>query len=109
MPWFITSTAQGHFEKAISDSVEKWGRARAEKYFQELLACFEYVAEIELKPRNLHQEDLAFGTGYKLHLCAHRYIVYENLNSDDVMIVAIFHKNMDIPKALRKIINDHTR
>jgi plasmid stabilization system protein ParE len=102
--YWMTSTAKLHYRKAISDTRDRWGIHQAHVYRKALTSGFQYIAENHRSFNSPHREWLAGGSGFRLHLIEHRYVVFQE-HGDDIIIAAIFHESMDIPRRLKELQN----
>lgn len=99
--YWTTPTARQQIRKAIQDTRRKWGRRQAVRYRRDLQAGFQKIADEHAAFNSAHRDGLAEGTDLTLHLVAHRYVAFQAYRGD-IIIVGVFHENMDIPARLRE-------
>lgn len=101
--YLMTSTAEGHFWKALHDTRKKWGERKAEEYRFKFLAGLQNIADNYQNYNSSHRKNLALGTDFSLHLVEHRYVVFQVTSQENIIIVGIFHESMDIPRHFREL------
>lgn len=100
--YWLTPTANGHYQRAVYDTRQRWGPVQSNKYRAALRAGFQQIADEHTSFNSPHREGLAEGTGFTLQLVAHRYVAFQPYR-DDVIIAGVFHESMDIPERLRQL------
>lgn len=101
--YLMTSTAESHFWKALHDTRKKWGQKQAEEYRIKFLDGLQNIADNYQNYNSAHRKNLALGTDFSLHLVEHRYVVFQEIGQNNIIIVGIFHESMDIPRHLREL------
>ena len=100
--YWLTPTANRHYQRALSETRLNWGQAQAVRYRSVLRAGFQEVADNYPSFNSFHREGLAAGTDFRLHLVGHRYVAFQPYRSD-VIIAGVFHESMNIPAHLREL------
>jgi plasmid stabilization system protein ParE len=81
-------------ESDLSDiwrySFETWGEAQADRYFDDILSCFEAIATGRAKTKALTE----ILPDIQMHRCRYHRIFF--LSERPVVILAIFHERMDM-------------
>jgi plasmid stabilization system protein ParE len=98
--YILTNRAAGDLREARAWSRARWGRELTNQYFDDLDKGARYIAEYHTSLRSRH--DLAGGTALLLHPVREHYLVYEPLNEQYVVIVAVIRQRRDIPAILQK-------
>ncbi len=101
--YHLTTTAEISFWQALRETEKKWGHARAEKYRLDFLAGLQDIADNHRTFHSPHRAALAEGTPFSLHLVEHRYVVFQAMDENTIIISGIFHENMDIPTRLKEL------
>ncbi|MEI7668939.1 MAG: type II toxin-antitoxin system RelE/ParE family toxin [Pseudomonadota bacterium] len=99
----MTETAENHFWKALHESKQKWGHKRAAKYRVDFLKGLQHIAESHQTFNSPHREELSEGTEFSIHLVEHRYVAFQEYDKNTIIIVGIFHENMDISTRLKEL------
>jgi plasmid stabilization system protein ParE len=98
--YVLTRRAEHDLQEARTWSLARWGEEVTEAYFEALHRGAQLIAE--------HHDSisgrlaLAAGTGLLIYPVRHQYLVFEPLNADLVVIVAVIRQGRDIPRILRK-------
>ena len=99
----LTNTARDHLKKALKETQEKWGAKQARKYSTDFLAGLQHIADNHRTLHSPHRAQLAKDTPFSLHLVEHRYVIFQVHDPNTIIIVGIFHENMDIPSRLKEL------
>jgi plasmid stabilization system protein ParE len=98
--YILTNRAAIDLREARAWSRARWGKALTNRYFDDLHKGAQYIAERHASLGGRH--DLAGGTALLLHPVREHYLVYEPLNDQFVVIVAVIRQRRDIPAILQK-------
>jgi plasmid stabilization system protein ParE len=98
--YILTARAASDLREARAWSHARWGKELTNRYFDDLHNGAQYVAEHHASLRGRH--DLAGGTALLLHSVREHYLVYEPLDDQHVVIVAVVRQGRDIPAILQK-------
>ena len=98
--YILTNRAAGDLREARAWSRARWGKDLTNRYFDDLHDGAQYIAEHHASLRRRH--DLAGGTALLLHPVREHYIVYEPLDEQHIVIVAVIRQRRDIPAILQK-------
>ena len=98
--YILTNRAAIDLREARAWSRARWGKALTNRYLDDLHKGAQYIAEHHASLRGRH--DLAGGTALLLHAVREHYLVYEPLNDQCVVIVAVIRQRRDIPAILQK-------
>lgn len=98
--YILTDRAASDLREARAWSRARWGKDLTNRYFDDLHDGAQYVAEHHASLRGRH--DLAGGTALLLHAVREHYLVYEPLDVQHVVIVAVVRQRRDIPAILQK-------
>jgi plasmid stabilization system protein ParE len=78
----------------------RWGKELTNRYFEDLHAGAEHIAENYASFRG--RQELAGGTALLLYPVREHYFVYEPLGPRFIAIVAVIRQGRDIPAILQK-------
>lgn len=101
--YLLTRTASEQYRRIIVETSNRFGVVQAQKYRAALRDGFKKLAAKQLIPLSPHREELAYGTGFYLHLIEHHYVAVAVSNNKTIIIAAIFHERMDIPSRLKEL------
>lgn len=75
-----------------------WGRKQAKKYAAQLETHFAALASHDALEKAVfdHRED------FRVSRCQHHYVFFVRERSDDVLILAVLHENMDLINRFRE-------
>lgn len=98
--YLLTARAAADLREARAWSRARWGKELTDRYFEDLHAGAQYIAENHASLRDRHE--LAGGTALLLYPVREHYIVYEPLAPRLIAIVAVIRQSRDIPAILQK-------
>jgi plasmid stabilization system protein ParE len=98
--YILTDRAASDLREARAWSRARWGKDLTNRYLDDLHDGAQYIAEHHASLRGRH--DLAGGTALLLHAVREHYLVYEPLDEQHVVIVAVLRQQRDIPAILQK-------
>jgi plasmid stabilization system protein ParE len=101
--YLMTPTAREHLKTAVKDTRKIWGAKQARKYGKNFLGGLQDIADNHRTFHSPHRAALAEGTPFSLHLVEHRYVVFQAMDENTIIISGIFHQNMDIPTRLKEL------
>lgn len=101
--FIMTATAEETFWDVIDETLERWGVRQADKYLDQLVGGFQYIADHHETLGNPHRYTLTKGTQFSVHLVVHRYIAYVVRKDGTVIIAGLFYERMDIPACLKDL------
>lgn len=98
--YVLTARAAADLREARVWSRARWGKELTNRYFEDLHAGAEYIAENYASFRD--RQELAGGTALLLYPVREHYFVYEPIGPRFVVIVAVIRQGRDIPAILQK-------
>lgn len=98
--YVLTARAAADLREARAWSRARWGKELTNRYFDDLHAGAEYIAENYASFRD--RQELAGGTALLLYPIREHYFVYEPLAPRFIAIVAVIRQGRDIPAILQK-------
>jgi plasmid stabilization system protein ParE len=98
--YVLTARAVQDLREAKAWSRARWGEQLTDQYFIDLHAGAQYVAEHHASLRR--RDELAAGTGLLLYPVREHYLVYEPIDANSTVIVAVIRQGRDVPAILRK-------
>ncbi len=98
--YVLTIRATDDLREARVWSRARWGKDLTNRYFEDLHAGAEYIAENYASFRD--RQELAGGTALFLYPVREHYFVYEPLGPRFIAIVAVIRQGRDIPAILQK-------
>jgi plasmid stabilization system protein ParE len=98
--YVLTTRAAADLREARVWSRARWGKDLTNRYFEDLHAGAEYIAENYASFRD--RQELAGGTALLLYPVREHYFVYEPLGPRFIAIVAVIRQGRDIPAILQK-------
>jgi plasmid stabilization system protein ParE len=98
--YVLTNRAAADLREARAWSLARWGKELTNQYFDDLHGGAQYIADRHPSLRDRH--DLAGGTALLLHAVREHYLIYEPLDEQCVVIVAVIRQRRDIPAILQK-------
>lgn len=98
--YVLTARAAADLREARAWSRARWGKELTNRYFEDLHAGAEFIAQNHASLRGRH--DLAGGTALLLYPVREHFIVYEPLAPRFIVVVAVIRQGRDIPAILRK-------
>lgn len=98
--YVLTARAAADLREARVWSRARWGKELTNRYFEDLHAGAEYIAENYASFRD--RQELAGGTALLLYPVREHYFVYEPLGPRFIVIVAVVRQGRDIPAILQK-------
>lgn len=98
--YVLTVRAAADLHEARVWSRARWGKDLTNRYFEDLHAGAEYIAENYASFRD--RQELAGGTALLLYPVREHYFVYEPLGPRFIAIVAVVRQGRDIPAILQK-------
>lgn len=98
--YVLTLRAADDLREARAWSRARWGTSLTRRYFEDLHRGARYAAENcnRLRARN----ELVSATALNVYPIREHYLIYEPLNSDTVVIVAVIRQGRDLPAILGK-------
>ena len=90
--YLLTPTARRHLREARNWSLQHWGEDLTRQYFKDLDAGVRELAANHTRYR--HREELAGGTGLRLHPIREHYIVFEPLSKNQIVVVAVLRRGV---------------
>ena len=98
--YVLTARAVQDLRETRAWSRARWGKQLTDQYFIDLHAGAQYIAERHASLRR--RDELAAGTGLLLYPVREHYLVYEPIDADRTVIVAVIRQGRDVPAILRK-------
>jgi plasmid stabilization system protein ParE len=98
--YVLTARAVQDLREARAWSRARWGKQLTDQYFIDLHAGAQYIAEHHASLRR--RDELAAGTGLLLYPVREHYLVYEPIDANRIVIVAVIRQGRDLPAILRK-------
>ena len=98
--YLLTARAAADFREARSWSVARWGKVLTDRYFDDLHAAAQHIAENQESLRS--RDELTAGTALLLYPVREHYIVYEPLSDQLIALVAVIRQERDVPAILQK-------
>jgi plasmid stabilization system protein ParE len=98
--YVLTVRAEADLREARAWSRSRWGKELTSRYFEDLHAGAQYIADNHTLFGSRHQ--LAGGTSLFLYPVREHYIVYEPLTEKSIAVVAVIRQGRDIPTILQK-------
>ena len=97
MPGYRLSVAAEADLTGIWDyTFETWGEAQADRYLEQMEACFERIAAGQAVCRDFPEIDTRLQSCH----CEHHYVFFLTSNTD-VIIIAVLHERMDLMTRLQ--------
>jgi plasmid stabilization system protein ParE len=98
--YILTLRAAADLREARAWSCARWGKGLTNRYFEDLHKGAQHVAENHVK---LHERnELAGGTSLNVYPVREHYLVYELLDAQHIVVVAVIRQGRDLPAILRK-------
>lgn len=98
--YLLTARAAQDLREARAWSLARWGKQLTDRYFADLHAGAQYIAEHRSSLRS--RDELAGGTALLLYPVREHYLVYEPIDANRVVIVSVIRQGRDVPAILRK-------
>lgn len=98
--YLLTARAIDDLREARAWSRARWGKELTNRYFEDLHAGAQYIAENHACFRERHE--LGGGAALLVYPIREHYIVYEPLAPRLIAIVAVIRQGRDIPAILQK-------
>jgi plasmid stabilization system protein ParE len=98
--YVLTVRAEADLREARDWSRARWGKELTDRYFEDLHAGAQYIAQSH--PALRHRHDLAGGSALFLYPVREHFIVYEPLDEGFIAIVAVIRQRRDVPAILQK-------
>jgi toxin ParE1/3/4 len=99
----MTATARGHLKEAVRETKRKWGAAQARKYTTDFLFGLQNLAKNHAMLRASFRKIMTEGTQFRVHRLEHRYVVFQEHDAYNLIIVGIFHEKMDVPARIQEL------
>jgi plasmid stabilization system protein ParE len=78
----------------------RWGKQLTDQYFIDLHAGAQHIVEHHASLR--HRDELAAGNELLLYPVREHYLVYEPIDANCIVVVAVIRQGRDVPAILRK-------
>jgi len=98
--YVLTARAAQDLREARAWSLARWGKPLTDQYFADLHAGAQLISDNHASLRK--RDELAAGTGLFLYPVREHYIVYEPIDANCTVIVAVIRQGRDVPSILRK-------
>ena len=98
--YVLTARAVQDLRQPRAWSRARWGEQLTNQYFIDLHAGAQYIAEHHASSRR--RDELAARTGLLLYPVREHYLVYEPIDANSTVIVAVIRQGRDVPAILRK-------
>ena len=94
----LTDRALQDLRNIESYSIERWGRATADKYIDQVESALSRIAETP----ELLRDEPDFADSLKFHR-VHNHVLICDVQGETVYVVAVLHTSMDVPGRLAKL------
>jgi toxin ParE1/3/4 len=101
--YHMTTTARDHLTEAVRDTKRKWGASQARKYGSDFQVGLQNLAKNHGMLRATFREVITQATEFRVHRIEHRYVVFQEHDAHNLIIVGIFHERMDIPARIGEL------
>jgi toxin ParE1/3/4 len=101
--YHMTRTARDHLKDAVRATKQKWGSAQARKYSVDFQAVLQSLAKNHIMLRATFRHVMTQGTLFRVHRIEHRYVVFQEHDLYNLIIVGIFHEKMDVPARIQEL------
>ena len=98
--YLLTARAAADLREARRWSLARWGKVLTDRYFDDLHAAAQHIAENQESLRS--RDELTAGTALLLYPVREHYIVYEPLSDRLIALVAVIRQERDVPAILQK-------
>ena len=98
--YLLTARAAADLREARRWSLARWGKVLTDRYFDDLHAAAQHIAENQESLRS--RDELTAGTALLLYPVREHYIVYEPLSDQLIALVAVIRQERDVPAILQK-------
>ena len=98
--YLLTIRAAADLREARRWSLARWGKVLTDRYFDDLHAAAQHIAENQESLRS--RDELTAGTALLLYPVREHYIVYEPLSDRLIALVAVIRQERDVPAILQK-------
>ena len=98
--YLLTARAAVDLREARRWSLARWGKVLTDRYFDDLHAAAQHIAENQESLRS--RDELTAGTALLLYPVREHYIVYEPLSDRLIALVAVIRQERDVPAILQK-------
>ena len=98
--YLLTARAAADLREARRWSLARWGEVLTDRYFDDLHAAAQHIAENQESLRC--RDELTAGTALLLYPVREHYIVYEPLSDRLIALVAVIRQERDVPAILQK-------
>jgi toxin ParE1/3/4 len=99
----MTKTARDHLKDAVRETKRKWGAALARKYGGDFQLGLQKLAKNHAILRATFRQIMTEGTEFRVHRLEHRYVVFQEHDLYNLIIVGIFHEKMDVPARIQEL------
>jgi len=98
--YVLTARAAADLREARAWSRAKWGKELTSRYFDDLHAGAQFIADSQSALRR--RQELSGGTSLLAYPVREHYIVYEPLAEGFIAVVCVIRQERDIPAILQK-------